>query len=54
MGVSLMGYPFGMILASFFFREATSLASRGVTIATDLIIRNDRFLLFLIMRKIHC
>jgi hypothetical protein len=33
-----------VILSSFFFREATHLAVRGVTIATDLVIRNDRFI----------
>jgi hypothetical protein len=52
MGVALLGYPFGSIhayfkkvlLASLCFREATSIMSRGILLATDLIIRNDRYL----------
>ena len=32
-----------VILCSFIFRECISITSRGVSIATDLVIRNDRY-----------
>ena len=51
LGISIMGYPVGsiiflklkVIISLFFLREGISIMSRGVLIATDLIIRNDKY-----------
>jgi hypothetical protein len=42
MSIAFVGYGFGSLFIGIFFRESLSILGRGIMIASELILKNDR------------